>query len=112
MAYSASAAKSWGANEALKEFGDTPKGRYAANVFGVGADLLATLPVGFNLGDDFSDILHSRIRYEITEGKNHVKPAGFLPAIGITWFFWQLIEGAISWAVRRLLDYYVLNKDS
>lgn len=98
----------WGYIQAVKEFGDTPKAVVASDIFNIGVDYLHRLPVGFNINDNFTEKLHKHIEARVKE--NPPKPSGFLPAIGITWFFWVMIESLISWAVRRLMDAYVLNK--
>jgi len=98
----------WGYAQAVKEFGDTPKARVASDVFNIGVNYLHRMPVGFNMNDNFTEKLHNHITAECK--KNPPKPYGFLPAIGITWLFWILLESLISWAVRRLMDAYVLNK--
>ena len=98
----------WGYIQAVREFGDTPKAVLASDIFNIGVDYLHRMPVGFNIGDNFTEKLHNHISTQVRA--NPPKPYGFLPAFGIMWFFWAVIEGLISWAVRRLMDAYVLNK--
>lgn len=101
--------QAWGANEASLEFGqNTKKAKLACGALDVGLDFIKKMPIGWcsEYGEkEFEERCHKYIT------KNYKpKPAGFLPAIGLTWLFWQLVAVLIQWAVSRLLDVYFPKK--
>lgn len=96
--------QAWGANQASLEFGNTKKAKLACEALDVGINFVKRMPIGWNVGYGEKEFAEKCSQYITANYKP--KPVGFLPAIGLTWMFWQLISSLIAWAVSKLLDVY------
>lgn len=97
--------QAWGAEEARLAFGDDPKKQaMACEALDVGLECVSKMPIGWNISDG-PEQFGERCHAYLTENYKP-KPVGFLPAIGLTWFFWQIVGALISWAVHRLIEVY------
>ena len=89
--------------EAYKEFRDYDKARIAADAVACGIDFLASQPIGW-LPDYDEKVLEKKLRKHLKSNFNP-KPVGFFAVPIIGWFFWTVVSGIISWAIRRILDW-------
>lgn len=96
--------QAWGAEQASAEFGDTSKAKLACGALEVGLDFANRVPIGWNV--EYGEKEFAQRCHKYISANYKPKPSGFLPAIGLTWLFWQMISALINWAVHKLIDVY------
>lgn len=102
--------KAWGAEQASTEFGEgTNKTKLACEALDVGLDFSKRMPIGWNAEYGEKEFAERCHKYVTANYKP--KPVGFLPAIGLTWLFWQMVSAVVTWVVHKLINVYFPKND-